>query len=329
MAPVYKLTKDTEKNIIEAITDVLRNSGIVIVPTDTVYGLVCDGENDFAKENIYKFKNRPVSKPLIAFVRNIAQARKIACIQEASLDFIMRRWPGKNTFVFKSKIESKYLVSSSKTIGIRIPDFHLINQLCEIFSYLASTSANISFTGSASSIDEIEADITNRVSLIVDAGKLCGRESAIWDMTESPPKLVRGRILFVCSGNSCRSPMAQFILKQILSGIPIDVISAGTSTIASGRPSREAVEAMREMGIVVDDFITQQLTEKIIDSSDLIFVMEEKHRSTILQMSSASCDKIILLDIPDPAGKDISHYREIRDLIKDKIKKQVLTRIKK
>lgn len=329
MAEIVKLTQNTEKDIIDKITSVLKNSGIVVVPTDTVYGLVCDGENDFAKKNIYTLKGRPENKPLIAFVKDIEQAKKIAHIQNHFLDFVMNRWPGRNTFIFKSKIESKYLVPSDSTIGIRVPDFPLINEMCSVFPYLASTSANISFAGSASIIEEIPTEIKDRVSLVVDVGKLSGTESAIWDMTGFQPRLVRGKILFVCSGNSCRSPMAQFMLKHAISKSPIDVVSAGTNTIINGRPSQEAVEVMRETGIIMDEFITQQLTKEIIDSSDLVFTMEEKHRYMILQMSSTSCDKITVLNIPDPAGRNILCYREVRDIIKDKIKTEVLTRIKK
>lgn len=329
MAEIVKLTQNNKKDIIDKIIYVLKNSGIVVVPTDTVYGLVCDGENDFAKKNIYTLKGRPENKPLIAFVRDIEHAKKIAHIQSHFLDFVMNRCPGRNTFIFKSKIESKYLVPPDRTIGIRIPDFHLIKEMCSVFTYLASTSANISFAGSASIIEEIPTEIKERVSLIVDGGKLSGTESAIWDMTESQTRLVRGRILFVCSGNSCRSPMAQFMLKQALSKSPIDVISAGTDTIINGRLSREAVEVMREIGIIVDDFITQHLTKEIVDSSDLVFTMEEKHKNTILQMPSTSCDKITVLNILDPAGGNILRYREVRDIIKDRITTQVLTRIKK
>ena len=327
MTDILKLTRDNRKIIVEKIGNVLKNSGVAIIPTDTVYGIVCNGEDDTAKTYIYTIKNRPENKPLIAFVRDIEQANKIAYIQQSSLNFVSNRWPGKNTFIFKSKIKSKYIVSSDNTIGIRIPDFDLINHLTGIFPYLASTSANISFRGSTSSIDEIGTELINNVQVAVDAGKLFGKESAIWDTTTSLPKLLRGKVLFVCSGNSCRSPMAQCILKHLIVNQPIDVISAGTS-VSKNSPSLESIVVMREIGLDIGNFTTNILTADIIDSSDLIFAMEERHKNIILEISPASYDKIIVLNIPDPAGRDISYYREIRDIISDKIKTQVLTRIK-
>ncbi|OQB73768.1 MAG: Threonylcarbamoyl-AMP synthase [candidate division TA06 bacterium ADurb.Bin131] len=327
MTDILKLTRDNRKIIVEKIGNVLKNSGVAIIPTDTVYGIVCNGEDDTAKTYIYTIKNRPEHKPLIAFVRDIEQANKIAYIQQSSLNFVSNRWPGKNTFIFKSKIKSKYIVSSDNTIGIRIPDFDLINHLTSIFPYLASTSANISFRGSTSSIDEVEPELINSVQLVVDAGKLYGKESAIWDTTTSLPKLLRGKVLFVCSGNSCRSPMAQCILKHIIGNQLIDVISAGTSVIKEN-PSLESIVVMKEIGLDISNFTTNILTADIIDSSDIIFAMEDRHRNIILEMSPSCYDKITVLNIPDPAGKDISYYREIRDIISDKIKTQVLTRIK-
>jgi len=70
------------------------------------------------------------------------------------------------------------------------------------------------------------------------------------------------------------------------------------------------------------------LNERIIEDADLIFVMEEKHREKVLQRKPEALDKIFILNVPDPAGGNIFQYREIRDIIRERIKKEVLTRMK-
>ncbi|HOK79693.1 MAG TPA: L-threonylcarbamoyladenylate synthase [bacterium] len=328
MANIVNLLTNSQKEIVEKVIVALKNSGVAIVPTDTVYGLVCDGENDCAKENVYLLKNRPESKPLIGFIRDIEIAKNIAYIPDGFLSFISNRWPGRHTFIFQSKIESSYIVGNDKTIALRIPDYPLINNLCDSFSILASTSANISFSKSACCIEKIDAELLEKVAIVVDGGEILGRESAIWDMTEGIPQLIRGRVLFVCSGNSCRSPMAQALLKNVIGDKKIEVLSAGTDTNFSGRASKATIDVLRETGISIENFVSTLLTEHLVECADLIFVMEEKHRERVLEIMPQAMDKIFVLNVPDPAGGDIFQYREIRDIIKERIEREVLTRIK-
>jgi len=329
MAEIFKLTPDTEKEILTKTVTCLKNSGIVIVPTDTVYGLVCDGENEKAKQNIYLIKGRDYNKPLIGFINDIEKAKHFAIIPEKFFPFITSRWPGRHTFVFKSKVEVPFLVSKEKTIGLRIPDFDFVRNLCIHFSLIASTSANVSQTKSASGLEEIDRIIIENVSMTVEGGFPSGNESAIWDMTEDIPKLIRGSILFVCSGNSCRSPMAQAIAEKMICNARIKIFSAGTDIGFYNRASQETIDVLKEIGIDITGFISSPVTEQMLAFSDLIFVMEEKHKERILQLFPQAEDKTFVLDVPDPAGGNIFHYRQIRDIITNRIKNFVLTRIKK
>ncbi len=327
MAIILKLGPGFEKEAIKKTVEALRNSGTAIVPTDTVYGLICDGENEKAKRQIYAIKNRSQAKPLIAFVRDLQQAKKIAFIPDLHLPFILKRWPGRNTFIFRAKTVIDY-ITIDNTIAIRIPDHSFINELCQHFFYLASTSANISSHPSPSTINEIDNSVVESVSVVIDGGKCQGQVSAIWDMTEEIPILLRGRILFICSGNSCRSPMAEAILRKI-AGSSFDIISAGTDMNLSGSISKQALEVLDEEGIKLDQFISRTLTSDLIENSDLIFVMEEKHSQIVLNLCPHCSDKIFVLDVPDPAGKDIFEYRRVRDIIKQRIQDTVIKRIKR
>lgn len=320
-----KVVKAKEENI-GLVVDVIKKGGVVIVPTDTVYGLICDGFNEESKRKIYELKGRDFSKPLIGFVDCIEKAQKFA---EIDPNFIRNKWPGKVTVIGKSKQKIPYITSNKGKTGIRIPGYDFLLDIIKNFEIIGSTSANISGEKTPSSIEEISSELKAKVDLIVDGGKTPGRESTIWDISTYPPKLIRGKILFVCEGNSCRSPMAEYFLKNYLKdkGLKIEVISAGLSVLQPGKFTDKTIQVMKEVGIEIPDTVSKPINFKMIEEADLIFVMENFQREKIVSYAPESREKIIVLDIPDPAGKEISHYREIRDKIKEKIKNIVLKRI--
>ncbi len=322
-----KIIKEKEENIYPIIEEIKKGK-IVIVPTDTVYGLICNGLNEKSKERIYRIKKRDFKKPLIGFVDKVEKAEKYIEIEK---NFIKDKWPGSNTIIGKSKKDIPFITSKEKKTGIRIPDYQFLLKILEKFEIIASTSANISGEKTPSTISEISEEVRNSVDLIVDGGKTKGRESTIWDISTQPPKLIRGTVLFVCEGNSCRSPMAEHFLKKFVKekGYKIKVISAGTGVISSGKISDETVEVMKRIGIEIRNFVSKPLNFKIIEESDIIFVMEKHQKYKILSFVPESKNKIFILDVPDPAGKEISHYERIRDIIKEKIENIVLKRIGK
>ena len=110
---------------------VLHNGGVVIFPTDTVYGFLADATNKKAVESIYLIKKRLKSKPLPVFVKDFNMAKELAEIDEKQEKNIKKYWPGKYTFILKRKVQSKKRKDKSKnlelygvdekTIAIRIP----------------------------------------------------------------------------------------------------------------------------------------------------------------------------------------------------------------
>jgi len=312
------------------IKEEIKKGKIIVSPTDTVYGLICDGLNDKSKEEIYFLKRRTKEKPLIGFISDIEKAKKFAEISPSFVSFINSKWPGATTFILKAKINIPYLVSPLDDIGLRVPGFPFLLEILKDIEILASTSANISFEKSPSIIDEIPKDIKEKVDIVIDGGKLRGKESTIWNISGNNPKLVRGKILFVCEGNLCRSPIAEYILKEFLKGkdIKIEVNSAGVgfSSFPSSNYKNTTV-VMKEIGIKMDGFYPKHIDFEMVNDADLIFVMEEKHAKRITLYHPEIEEKIIVLNVKDPIGKDITFFRKIRDEIKEKIEKLVLGRI--
>jgi len=178
------------KAAIGQAAEILKNSGVVVGPSDTVYGIFCDAINKKAVEKIFKIKKRPKSKPLAVFVKDIGQAKKLAFINDKQEEFLRKNTPGKITLILKKKPSCGLsdAVGGEGTIGIRIIKNKLINKLLiKIKKPLAQTSANISGQPATTKIGEVLKQFKNqkiKPDLIIDAGDLPqSRPSKIIDLS--------------------------------------------------------------------------------------------------------------------------------------------------
>ncbi|MFH0920396.1 MAG: low molecular weight protein arginine phosphatase [Fibrobacterota bacterium] len=136
-------------------------------------------------------------------------------------------------------------------------------------------------------------------------------------------------VLFVCTGNTCRSPMAEGLLRSQWPATRrsgFTVASAGTVTVRGLPVSFEAAEVMREAGIDISGHAAQPLTDALIDKADLILALAQGHLGQIRDRFPSAEGKAFLLstyadkkgparDVPDPAGEDLAAYRTVRDQI--------------
>lgn len=194
---ILKLTDKNLKKTIKETLKIIKKGGVVICPTDTVYGLISDATNRKAVEKVFKIKKRPKEKPIPVFIRDIKMARNFAQIEKKQEIFLKKAWPGKTTFILKRKNKLPgMLFRGRKTIGLRIPKYKLINILLErLNGPLSGTSANISGRPAWGKIKEVLRQFENQKSrpdLIIDAGNLKpSRPSKIIDLTFSKPKTLR------------------------------------------------------------------------------------------------------------------------------------------
>lgn len=135
----------------------------------------------------------------------------------------------------------------------------------------------------------------------------------------------RKTILFVCTGNVCRSPMAEALMRHFLQERDdIAIFSAGMNAPKGARASQPAVEALSEMGIDLGDFRSQPVTEELLERCTHVFTMTREHRRLIDLLFPEHGPKVRLLgeffqgggDVPDPIGQGLPVYRRCRDVIK-------------
>ncbi len=129
----------------------------------------------------------------------------------------------------------------------------------------------------------------------------------------------RKKILFVCSGNTCRSPMAEAILRSKIKKRKIkwwDVASCGLFAEAGSAMSENSRAVLEEVGIHSDKFISRQLKQSIIDKSHAVICMTEKQKQILEGCGKVYCIKEFCgFDVPDPFGCEIEVYRTTRDYL--------------
>jgi L-threonylcarbamoyladenylate synthase len=181
---------NVEKKKIEQAINVLENDGMVIYPTDTIYGLGANIFSDKAIKKVYSLKHRPYNKPLSVCVSEIKDIHKIAYL-DPDEQTIQQILPGPFTIILKKKeCISPLLTGGGDKIGIRIPDNKICRELARKFP-ITTTSANLSGKPAPESLDEIIEQLGDSVDLIIDGGRVKGAPSTVMDWTTTPPKVLR------------------------------------------------------------------------------------------------------------------------------------------
>ncbi len=184
-------------NAVEAVaiaTLVLQSGGIMIYPTDTVYGLGCDAMNSQAVEKVIRAKQSPGEARFIVLVESFE--RMLSLIKDApnaTLEFIRKIHRAPATFIFRSSAyASTHIVGCEKTIAVRIPRNDFCNRLCAaIDAPVLSTSANIHNKPTAVNRETIPIELEQQCDLFVDAGELPPIPSTVIDTTSGTLRLLR------------------------------------------------------------------------------------------------------------------------------------------
>jgi L-threonylcarbamoyladenylate synthase len=179
---------------IDYIVNVLKNNGVVLLPTDTIYGLMCDATNIEAVDKIYRMKNRDYSKPMLILVSNIDMLNKYCKVENGTEKMLIDKYfPGEMTIILKRKEDIPLLVTSGKdTIGVRIPNNkELLSIISKLDRPLVSTSANISNSINITSIDLLDERIKKEADYIYDGGVVNNNASTVVKVDDNKVVILR------------------------------------------------------------------------------------------------------------------------------------------
>lgn len=185
------IDKLDEKIINEAI-DVLAEGGVVLYPTDTVYGLGANIFDGKAVRRVFEIKQRSLLKPLSILVSDVKAIDLVAKVSVKQKEVINNHLPGPYTFILnKRKIVPRLVTSGSVYVGVRVPDNEMACRLASLFP-ITTTSANLSDEEVLSSPKEILEQLDCDVDLVIDVGELnSGHASKIVDLSGRNPKIIR------------------------------------------------------------------------------------------------------------------------------------------
>ena len=177
---------------IQAAVEVIRDGGVVGLPTDTVYGIGVDPVDEAAVATLFELKGRPSAKPVGILVASLDQATEIGVIEGWAIDMARLHWPGALTLVARPRVILADWVGDShaRTVGIRVPDHPVALELLEATGPLSVTSANRSGSPEARDDAEARAIFGDRVHYV--AGTSPGGEpSTVVDVTGVTPLVLR------------------------------------------------------------------------------------------------------------------------------------------
>ncbi|MDP2808060.1 MAG: L-threonylcarbamoyladenylate synthase [bacterium] len=336
--------------------EALNRGQVMAFPTDTVYGLGCRADQSQAVKKIYRLKGRNFSKPLILFIndpRGLAQTTRQ--IPEYARKLMDAYWPGPLTMVFSASDQViKWGLDKEGTIGIRIPKHQALQAILnQLDCPLATTSANASGAAESCNPLQVMEAFKGPVDLILDGGALprC-RPSTVLDLSREHPVILRrgdiGRqelaellqlpvkqdkveVLFVCTGNTCRSPMAEGYLKHILPKQwkdRVSIRSCGARALPGMQATDKGQETAKKCGFDITGHHSRTLTDSLIKQADIIIALEEGHRQDILKLYPKAQVSLLAVDgVPDPVGGTLDDYAKTLELIKREMP-DVLEKIK-
>lgn len=180
---------------IKEVAKCIKQGGIVIFPTETVYGIGVNGLNENAIKKLYEVKQRPEKKPISLLVNSLDMINEIAKdITTVEYKLIEKFFPGPLTIVLKKKdIVPNILTPGIDTVGIRMPENEIALKLIEYAGVpIATSSCNISGKPSATNLQEIMKDFEGKVDYFIDNGpSKIGLASTVVQIIGGEPKILR------------------------------------------------------------------------------------------------------------------------------------------
>lgn len=341
--------------VIERAASALAAGALVAFPTETVYGLAANAAVASSVQRLTELKGATTRQPFTVHIGRREDVDDfVPEVPAVGRRLARKGWPGPLTLVFdvpdpalarihsRLSAEGAAVIYVDRTVGVRFPDHAVTSSILS-----ASKAPIIASSAGAPGRDpptrgqDVREQLDGKVDLIVDGGATrYGRGSTIVAVDgrgyqirrdgvydeRTVRRLATWTVLFVCSGNTCRSPIAEALCRRLLAerlgcgddelaARGIVVRSAGTSAAAGLRASERAIEACRELNVDLSGHRSQPLTRELLLSADAIYAMAHHHLEAIAELAPEAVDRATLLagdsDIEDPVGGPIEEYRMV------------------
>lgn len=373
---------DDRRDVVHRAVQTLAEGGLVVFPTETVYGVGASARSAVGVQKIFEAKGRSQQVPLALAIKSAEEAMDYVPNPGRVAERLARRcWPGPITLVMEHAaggqgnvdaaseagpargdglinqlpLEVRRAVAPNGTVGLRVPaDETMLSILQMLAGPIALTSANRSGEPAATTAAEAIESLGEHIALVLDGGPCrygqastvvkataegftCLREGVV--SQSALQRLSSMIILLVCTGNTCRSPMAEVLMRQLVAeklGCTTEeldqqgvlIASAGIAAAPGSGPSQEAVTVMQDRDLNLANHVSQPLTEKLVRHADVILTMTNGHRQAILRRWPEAASRTHTLrpdsgDISDPIGGPISVYRECAQQIEEALRTRV------
>ncbi len=352
MAPIVldlKKTPDPRDAIHRAVEGFAAGQ-IVAMPTETVYGIAASALLVEGVERLHRLKNRPQTMPLVFLVKSYDDALDYAPDMSMMARRMARKcWPGPlmilvpgphpDSVISRLPERVQELCELNGFIGIRVPAENIAIEVLRLNAgpVLMCNSGTNEFEPAANA-QELMQCAGDSVDIVLDGGPCrFARPSTVVKIVGNDVDIVRRgvlderalkrmsdvNILIVCTGNTCRSPMAEGLLKgrlaklagcdfASLSDSGFHVESAGIAAMPGGGVSTDAVHALQAFNIDISNHSSQPVTERLVQQADLILTMTNTHRMAILAQWPQAAGRTFTLanntDVADPIGMPAEYY---------------------
>ena len=346
---------------------IIESGGLVAFPTETVYGIACRVKSD-SLNRLDNIKGRTPDKYYTLHIGQKSDVENyVPTIGLKTQKMIQNAWPGPLTIVFEldnKDIENQHKIFEEEevfeslykdhSIGIRCPDNTIAAMLLQQTRYpVVASSANMTDSPPAVDAGQVLDQLSDKIDLLLDAGPCKYKQSStvvkigkkgmgvlrpgVYSQAELEA-LSLTQFLFVCTGNTCRSPMAEGIFRKYLveklqcnvddlEKMGYKVGSAGIIGSVGYPATAEAVVACAAKGVDIKAHRNKALSRELIEASDIIFAMEQIHKDRVIVFDPKAANKCFLLagntGIPDPIGQPQQSYDKCAKLIERAVQKRI------